>query len=159
MKQDSYVCQMKIHTLMNTGIGWTLRTLATLWRDFFMLWKARNKAIHGHDPASQQLACKRKLRIKIEFCHDQRDQVLTCNSNLFLANTTAALHTHLEVTSASLTQKWLNIWRPIILSTIELAKDLSLDGVCTLNTYFLGSTNTALHHPPNNQAHCKARPK
>jgi hypothetical protein len=60
MKQDSYVCQIKIHTLMNTGAGWTLQTLTTLWQDFFVLWKARNKAIHEHDTASHQLACKHK---------------------------------------------------------------------------------------------------
>jgi hypothetical protein len=36
--------------------------------------------------ASQQLACKRKLRLEIGFLHDKRDQVLACDSDMFLEN-------------------------------------------------------------------------
>ncbi len=117
--------------------------MTTLWRNFFVLWKERNEAIHGHDTTSQQLARKRKLRIEIGFLHDNRDQVLACDSDLFLAETTEALHTYLDVTSASQTQNWLNIWKPVILSSIASAKDLSIRGVHTLSTYYPGSHNTA----------------
>jgi hypothetical protein len=42
--QDRYVWQQKIHTVTYTGAGWTLRTLAILWNDFFLLWASRNAA-------------------------------------------------------------------------------------------------------------------
>jgi hypothetical protein len=158
IKQDKYLRRLKIHTRTHTGAGWALRTMTTLWRDFFVLWKERNEAIHGHDTASQQLARKRKLRLEIGFLHDNRDQVLACDSDLFLADTTEALHTYLDVTTASQTQNWLNIWKPVILSSMASAKDLSIRGVLTLSTYFPGSINTAPRNP-NQRAHRKARPK
>jgi hypothetical protein len=158
VKQDRYIRRMKIKTRTNTGAGWALRTMTTLWRDFFVLWKARNESIHGHDKTSQQEARKRKLKLEIGFLHDQRDQVLACDSDLFIADTPAALHTYLEVTSASQTQTWLNIWKPVILSSIASAKDLSLRGVDTITTYFPSTPNTAPRHP-NQRTHRKARPK
>jgi hypothetical protein len=139
-----YVCRMKIHTRTNTGSGWALHTMTTLWREFFVLRKDRNAAIHGHDASSQQLARKRKLRLKISFLHNQRDQVLVCNSDLFLADTPTMLNTYLDATSASQTQFWLNIWKQVILSSIASAQDLSLSkGVRTLTTYYSSTPNTA----------------
>jgi hypothetical protein len=158
VKQDRYVRQMGIHTRHNTGSGWTLRMMTILWRDFFVLWRTRNEAIHGHDLKSQLVAQKRKLRIEIEFLHDKRDQVLACDTDLFLAKTTAALHTYLDIKTVSHTQNWLNIWKPILLSSIASAKELSLNGVRTLQTYYPGTINTR-PRPPNNRAHRKARPK
>jgi hypothetical protein len=153
IKQDQYIRRQKIHTLQNTGANWSLRTLTIVWRDFFIVWQSRNEAIHGHDTTSQQLARKRKLRLEIGFLHDNRDQVLACDSDLFLADTTATLNAHLDVTSASQTQTWLNIWKPVILSSMASAKDLSIRGVRTIT-----SINTA-PRPPNQRAHQNARPK
>jgi hypothetical protein len=143
IKQDWYIRRMKIHTCTNTGAGWSLRTLTTLWQDFFILWKARNKAIHGHDATSQQLARKRKLHLEVSFLHDNRDQVLSCDADLFIADTPEALNRYFDVTSASHTQSWLNIWKPVILSSIAAAKELSLKGVRTINSYYPGTPNTA----------------
>jgi hypothetical protein len=158
IKQDRYVRRMKIHTRTNTSAGWSLRTMTTLWRDFFVLWNARKEAIHGHDTTSQQLARKQKLHLEISFLHNNRDQVLACDSDLFLADNTTALHTYLEVTSALQTQNWLNIWKPVILSSIASAKDLSICGVNTITTYFPGHINTA-PRPLNQRTHRKAHPK
>jgi hypothetical protein len=64
----------------------------------------------------------------------------------------------LDVTSASQSQTWLNIWKPVILSSMASAKDLSIRGVRTITSYYPGSINTA-PRPPNQRAHRKARPK
>jgi hypothetical protein len=158
IQQDRYVRRMKIHTRTHTGAGWSLRTMSTIWRDFFVLWRARNESIHGHDRTSQQEARKRKLKLEIGFLHDQRDQVLACDSDLFLADTPAALYTYLETSSASQTQNWLNIWKPVILSSIASAKDLSIQGVHTITTYYSRIQNTE-PRSPNQRTHRKARPK
>jgi hypothetical protein len=108
--------------------------------------------------SQQEEARKHKLQLEIGFLHDKRDQALACDSNLFLADTTANLNTYLAVTSASQTQNWLNIWKPVILSSIASAKDLSISGVHMITTYFPSTPNTA-PQPPNQRIHCKARPK
>jgi hypothetical protein len=129
--------------------------MTVVWRNFFVLWNNRNEAIHGHDMKSQQIAWKQKLHLKIGFLHNNRNQVLACDSDLFLANTTEALNTILDVTSASQTHNWLNIWKPIILSSIASAKYLS---ICWVQLSYPGSVNIT-PRPPNQQAHQKARPK
>jgi hypothetical protein len=155
--QDRYLRRQKIHTVTYTGSGWSLRTLTILWNDFFVLWQARNEAIHGHDLASQQLARRRKLGFEMEFLHAQRDQVLACDSDAFIGDTPAELTNYLDVASASQVQNWLYTWKPFIQSSIESAKDLSLQGVRLLSTYF--PTQDTAPRPLNPRAHRTARPR
>jgi hypothetical protein len=127
--QDWYIQQLKIHTITHTGARWSLRTITTLWNDFFVLWQSRNETIHGHDLASQQLARRRKLGIEMEFLHAQQDQVLACDADTFIGNTPTDLTQYLDVTTATQVQNWLYTWKPFIQSSIDCAKDLSIQGV------------------------------
>jgi hypothetical protein len=53
--------------------------------------------------------CGKKIRLEIGFLHNQRDQVLACDSDLFPPETTTTLHTYLDVTLALQMQNWLSI--------------------------------------------------
>ena len=86
-KQDYYVRRRKIHTLTHTGTGWARRTLTVIWTNFFLVWKARNEAIHGHDAASQHQARLGTIRIEMEALHSYQNQVLACDTNIFLGIT------------------------------------------------------------------------
>jgi hypothetical protein len=155
--QDRYIRRQKIHTVTFTGSGWSLRTLTTLWNDFFELWQTRNASIHGHDLASQQIARKRKLGVEMEVLHEQRDSVLACDSDAFIGDTPADLTKYLDHATATQVQNWLYTWKPFIQSSIKSAKDLSIHGVRIMSTYF-PTTDTA-PRPPNLRAHRTARPR
>jgi hypothetical protein len=157
-KQDYFVRRRKIRTLTHTGSGWSLRTLTILWTEFLHLWKMRNESIHGHDSSTQQQARRRQLRIEIEMLHTKRDQVLASDSDIFKGDTPAELQHFLDTSSATHVQNWLHVWKPFILSSIKSAKELSLNGVQTLQTYF--TPTTALpHRPLTARVHRTARPR
>ena len=122
------------------------------------LWKARNEAIHGHDLVSQQQARKRRLRLEMELLHAQRDQVLECDTDVFMGDTQAELTHFLDISTATHIQNWLHIWKPFILSSVRSAKDLSIQGVQTMSTYFTPINNTPLR-PINDRSHRTARPR
>jgi hypothetical protein len=67
--QDSYIRQRGIRTIINTGTGWTLKTIMVLWTNFVALWTERNSEVHGHDQASQQVARFGRLRLEMEHLH------------------------------------------------------------------------------------------
>jgi hypothetical protein len=79
--------------------------------------------------ASQQLARRRKLGFEMEFLHAQRDQVLACDADAFIGDTPAALTQYLDLASASQVQNWFYTWKPFIQSSIDSAKELSIQGV------------------------------
>jgi hypothetical protein len=55
---------------------------------------------------------------------------------------------------------WLYVWKPIITSSVQLAKERSIQGVRTLTDYFVPepTTNTRPRHP-NTRAHRTTRPQ
>jgi hypothetical protein len=153
IKQDYYVGRQKICTRTHTGSGWSLRTLTIIWKDFFLLWTAQNKAIHGHDLRSQN-----QLGLKMELLHTHRKDVLADNADIFIGDNPIDSTNFLEKSSASHVQNWLNVWKPSILSSVKSATGLSLSGVNTLQNYFQDQS-TRPRRPIATRAHCKARPK
>jgi hypothetical protein len=135
---------------MNTGAGWVKKTLVILWTDIFLLWKSRNEAVHGHDLTSQLQVRRRKLWLEIEILHSKRTHVLACNTDVFYGDTPAKVNHYLETANVSQMQKWLNIWKPFILHSIQEAEEFSRQGVSLLTNYFpnlsqfVGWSKTAL---------------
>jgi hypothetical protein len=95
------------------------------------MWKARSKAIHGHDLSNQQQAYQHKVRIKMEILHTQWDQVLACDTDVFIGDTPAKPNNYLDIAKALQVPNWLNIWKPFIISSVKSTKDLSLFKVST----------------------------
>jgi hypothetical protein len=159
IRQDNYIRQQKIRTLRHTGASWTLPTLTMLWTDFFVLWKARNEAIHGHDSSSQNQARYCRLHTEMEQLHSKCAHVLAVDSDIFIGDTPADLETFLTVSTASHIQNWLHVWRPLIQSSVKSARDMSIQGIQTLTNYFdsIGSPNMTPQHP-NSRAHRTTRP-
>jgi hypothetical protein len=158
--QDSHIRHNKILTRTQTGSNWSLRTLTTVWTAFFSLWTDRNEAIHGHDLKTQNQSRHRRLRAEMELLHSQRDNVLAVDSDAFIGDHPDALETFLSVSTPTHIQNWLNTWRPLIVSSVKSAKELSIRGVRTMSTYFPSERppNQAPRHP-NSRAHRTARPR
>jgi hypothetical protein len=158
IKQDYHIRRRKIRTRTHTGAGWSLRTLTILWQEFFVLWKSRNEAIHGHDTRSQQQAKHRKLRLEMVMLHSLRDQVLAGDTDVFIGDTPPELDHFLDTATPTYIQNWLHIWKPFLLSSVKSAKDLALQGVSTMSTYFTPSSELR-HRPIAERAHRTARPR
>jgi hypothetical protein len=72
----------------------------------------------------------------MEQLHSKRDYVLALDSNAFIVDHPEALETFLTLSTATHIQNWIFIWQPLIVSSVKLAKDLSICGVWTLSTHF-----------------------
>jgi hypothetical protein len=160
LKQDYFICRRKISTLTNTGAGWTLCMLTILWSQSFLLWNSHNKAVHGHDDISSQNQARKwhLRRLEMEFLHEQHNKVLACDKHAFVGNTPADLNHFLDTSTASHVQNWIHIWKLRIIYSIQLAKELSLKGVCTLSSYF-ESTSAVTLRPINDRSHHTAWPR
>jgi hypothetical protein len=133
-------------------------TLTIIWTEFLLLWKQRNDTIHGHDLSSQQQARHRRLRLEMEMVHALRDQVLAGDTDVFIGDTPADLTHFLDTTKATQLQNWLSVWKPFILSSVQSAKDLSLNGVNTMTTYFTPTSNIPFR-PLSARTHRTAHPR
>jgi hypothetical protein len=160
IRQDNFLRRGKLQTRVHTGANWALRTLTTIWTAFFKIWKDRNEAIHGHDLKTQNQARQRRLRAEMELLHSKRDQVLAVDNDVFIGDTPAALDTFLTVSSPTHVQNWLHVWKPIIVSSVQSAKDMAIKGVRLMSDYFPTdpTTNTGPRHP-NTRAHRTTRPR
>jgi hypothetical protein len=123
----------------------------TIWTDFFCIWKDCNEAIHGHDLKSQNQARHRRVCAEKELLHLKRDQVLAVDTDVFIGDTPQALETFSNVSSATHIQNWIYVWKPVIASSVQSAKNMAIQGVRILTDYFPvePSTNTG---PPHNKA-------
>ena len=156
-KKDYYVRRRKICTITHTGVGWAHRTLQVIWKDSSLVWTARNEAIHGHNNASQHQAHQRKVQIKMEALDAHCHNVLACDTDIFIGDNQAELSHYLDTTKATQGENWLNTWKPFILSRVQSAKDLSIQGVQTMTAYFPGPVAT--RRPITSRPHQKAQSK
>jgi hypothetical protein len=88
----------------------------------------------------------------------KRDQVLSCDSDVFHGNTPADLNNYLIKVMATQRQNWLYTWKPFIISSINSAKEESLRGVQHLTTYF-PDLSEGPRRPRHNRPHRTARPR
>jgi hypothetical protein len=88
----------------------------------------------------------------MEMVHSLRDQVLAGDTDVFIGDSPAGLTQFIDTTKATQLQNWLFVWKPFVLSSIQSAKDLSLQGVHTITNYFTPMTEIpylrALTAPP-----------
>ena len=88
--------------------------------------KERNETIHGHDLSTQQQSRRRTLGTEMQLLHSDRDQVLACNSNIFIGDNSEDLVHYLDVATATQVQNWIHVWKPLILSSLLEAQDRSI---------------------------------
>jgi hypothetical protein len=88
----------------------------------------------------------------MELLQQQCTHILECDTDFFIVENPANLTPYLAVVTALQVQNWLNVWRPFILYTFKKSTELSLQGVHTLQTYFLAGPNNT-PHPINSQPH------
>lgn len=122
LRQDKFIRQQKIQTIVHTGANWLLHTLNIIWTNFLCLWNAWNEWIHGHNLSSQHKARHLCLCAEMEDLHSKRDQGLASDADVFIGNTQVALDTFLTVSPVSHIQNWIHVWHPATMSSIKAAK-------------------------------------
>jgi hypothetical protein len=63
-------------------------------------------------------------------------KVLASDNDMFIGDSQAVLDHYLTAATSSQDQNWLYLWKPLIMSSITEAKDISVWGVNYLSTYF-----------------------
>jgi hypothetical protein len=66
----------------------------------------------------------------------------------------------LTMSTATHVQNWIHVWKPIIVSSVQSAKDLAIQGIHIMSEYFPTATSTKNTGPchPNTRAHRTTRP-
>jgi hypothetical protein len=134
--QDQHLRQLKITSNCQSGLLWTTNILTTVWKEFFVMWTARNAAIHGQDSSSRQKARLRHAAVEVKHLHSKRDSVLATDRDLFIGDNDAAIDQWIQKRSATHIENWLRIWKPVIIDSAKAAHAFAVKSVLPIHTYF-----------------------
>jgi hypothetical protein len=134
--QDVYL--RRIHSTANSksGLLWTTSIITTIWKEFFLMWDARNTAVHGKDSTSRHIARINRATIEIKHLHKKQPDVLATDRDLFIGDTPAAVDQWIQTHTATHIENWLRVWKPVILDSAKAAHAFALKSVRPLRDYF-----------------------
>ena len=81
-----YLREQNIANNFTSGLLWPVSIITTVWHEYFAMWDLRNKAVHGEDLKTRQIARKRKLAVKLHRLHSKRNSVVYTDRDIFLAD-------------------------------------------------------------------------
>ena len=129
--QSEHLRQINNQSKHLNGSSWILAITTLLWDHVSQVWENRNKARHGTDKATTQIARSQQALRETSALYDRRQETLAKDD--FVFHKTFALHQVLENTAHKLSS-WLRTWRPVILWSIRNAKQMALTQVPTLQS-------------------------
>jgi hypothetical protein len=134
--QDVYL--RRIHSTANskTGLLWTTAIITTIWKEFFLMWEARNTAVHGKDSATRHTARIHRATVELQHLHKKQSDVLATDRNLFIGDTPQAVDQWVLSHSATHIENWLRVWKPVIIDSAKAATAYALQSVRPLQEYF-----------------------
>jgi hypothetical protein len=114
-----------------TGDKWTVAICTVIMTSWLELWDARNKDRHGADSSEKSLKLREQALREIDSLYSSKNKVLQRDQNIFSEDINVLKQKH-----TSYLRQWINTNQPIILKSIQDAKQLSLLHVRTMQTYF-----------------------
>jgi hypothetical protein len=147
--QDRHLIDQQARNHTSSGLLWTTSIITTVWTSYFEMWDKRNKAVHGEDHKTRQIARRRKLAIELRHLHSQRDQALYTDHDIFIGDTPEDLEHYLDRTNVHHIENWLLIWKPVIVDSVKTAAALAISSVRPIREYFARLiTPTPSRRPP-----------
>ena len=111
---------------------WTLDVLDALWKQWFNVWEARNKTVHGNTQTERQ----QKQRIETE----QQIKDIYARKSDYLPSEQALLQDTAEEFIATkgliALKNWVRLWAPVFAQSAQRCHTLSLRGVPSIRTFF-----------------------
>ena len=92
-------------------------TIKIIWQHIHDLWIRRNLDLHGHDASTREQAALHSAQQEIVDLYLLRPQVRPADRIIFYSSTTE--HFQKESRSSQL-RVWINTWKPLILSSVEV---------------------------------------
>jgi hypothetical protein len=117
--------------LHRRSLLWQASIIKFCWQQWYMLWKARNQDVHGHDLRTQTEASKREVRRQLSDIYRNRTMYDTQVQQLL----------HRDVSdhdqhTLSVTKNWLSANIPIFRESYRRVKQRALRGVRSIREYF-----------------------
>ena len=111
---------------------WALDILDVLWQQWFNVWEARNKTVHGNTQSER----RQKQRVETE----QQIKDIYARKSDYLPSEQALLQNTAEefiATKGLITLKnWVRLWAPVFAQSAQRCHTLSLRGVPSIRTFF-----------------------
>jgi hypothetical protein len=100
---------------------------------WLQLWKLRNTSRHGEDPVAKSIALQAQVLCELTQLYSLRLDVLPWDQALFYPTVEAHIAAH---KSTSVIQNWRSTHRTLIVLSAKEAACLTLQGFCSLTTYY-----------------------
>ena len=131
--QDAYYAVQRAQGKKNkhTGARWQTAIIGELWKQWDVVWEARNKDVHGSDATARQQAITRKVRRDLRALYDSRNHMEPREQALLFD----ILEAHMEQPTWVI-KNWMAIHVPGIKASIRQAQLRATTGVRSLQQYF-----------------------
>ena len=117
------------NTTVNT---WTLDILDVLWKQWFIVWEARNKTVHGNTQTERQQKQRVGTEQKIKDIYARKSECLPSEQAL-LQDTAEEFIAHKGLTTL---KNWVRLWAPVFAQSAQQCHSLLLCGVPSIRTFF-----------------------
>ena len=104
-----------------TTTTWTLDILDVLWKQWFTVWEARNKTVHGNTQTERQRKQRTETEQKIKDIYARKSDYLPSEQAL-LCNTAEEFIATKGLTTL---QNWVRLWAPVFVQSAQRCHSLS----------------------------------
>ena len=129
--QDDYLREIGNQERKYSGRSWVTGVTTIIWDQVYNNWEERNNDRHGSDRVTQEGSAQYDR--KTEELYALQDQVLARDRPLFYSNMDK--HCAREPTARGKRQ-WLENWKPVILRSVRRDKELGIQNVRSITSYF-----------------------
>jgi hypothetical protein len=114
------------------GKQWQKKFILEIWKQWMILWKARNDLVHGINMTAQNEANRRRTEDELRTIYDQREQLEPEYQSLLYSEAQDHIQRHRHHTP----RNWINTNGPILRESLRRAKRRALSGVRSIRSYF-----------------------
>lgn len=114
------------------GKQWQKKFIMEIWKQWMVLWKARNDLVHGKNLTTQKEANRRRTEAELTAIYDRREQLEPEYQSLLYRNMQDHIQRHPHYT----TRNWVNTNAPILRESLRRAKRRAISGVRSIRSYF-----------------------
>ena len=114
------------------GKQWQKKFILEIWKQWMILWKARNDLVHGINMTAQNEANRRRTEDELRTIYDQREQLEPEYQSLLYSEAQDHIQRHRHHT----TRNWINTNGPILRESLRRAKRRAISGVRSIRSYF-----------------------
>lgn len=114
------------------GKQWQQKFIIEIWKQWTVLWKSRNKIVHGNTQSARREALRRAAEAELQSIYDTKAHLEPEVRQLLFKDA----QEHIQRHQAATTRNWLQTNGPILRESLRRAKRRAIAGVRSIKTYF-----------------------